>query len=265
MSAKTCPDMVSGKSNIVNFCKNASKNTDFTQFEIVRGIYDSNIFAQTSLSGSAKLVLIALAHHFNPKKEDMFPSQKFLANKLGISERSAERAVAELKDADLISYETRRVNRYKFTAKFFNAVKMSGNFRQNVGEEDRQNVGQTNKHEQKNNNSFKNDFSSCFAQPKGIEYPKATPIVHEWDDRTPENDLETAQNFVKKLWDMRENHVVKARLKRVLTIWGDKICTEGTFLPDLEGEKPCQEVVLSSARDTRQNVGDASLSYSNQF
>lgn len=223
MHAKTCPDMLSGESNIVNFCKPSGKETSFTQFEIVKRLYESNIFSENDLSGSAKLVLMALAHHFNPKNKDMFPSQKFLASKLGISERSAERAVAELKEADLITYETKRVNRYRFTAKFFNAVKMSVDFRQNVGSDIRQNVGQTNKTEQKNNSSFKKEFCFNNSQPKGIEYPKAAPIVHQRDERTPENDLETAQKFVCELWDMRENYIVKAKLKKIFGIWGDKL------------------------------------------
>lgn len=225
MHSKPCPDMLSGGSNVVKFCKqdngNRPQKTGLTQFDIVRAIYDSGILAINELSGSAKLVLIALAHHFNPNKEDMFPSQKYLAQKLGISERSAERAVAELKKANLITYETKRVNRYKFTTKFFETVKLSGQMRQNVGKEDRQNVGQTNKEEQKNN-SFKKDFSFYSNQPKGIEYQKAAPIVHERDERTPDNDLETAQSFVAQLWEMRNNHLIKAKIERVLAIWGNK-------------------------------------------
>lgn len=212
--------MLSGGSNIVKFRKDAKKRYEFSQFEIVRAIYDSQILAQDNLSGSAKLVLIALAHHYNPNKKDMFPSQKYLAQQLGISERSAERAVAELKSADLITYETKRVNRYQFTAKFFTSAKMSGHIRQNVGQEDRQNVGQTNKHEQKNN-SFKKGFSEFnSSQPKGIDYPKAAPIAYERDERTPENDFETAQKFVSDLWEMRSNHIIKAKLENVFDIWG---------------------------------------------
>ena len=223
MSPKTCPDMASGESNIVNFCKPQSKDAGFTQFEVVRCIYDSNILKEVKISGSAKLVLIALAHHFNPKNKDMFPSQKYLAAKLGISDRSAERAVAELKEAGLIVYETKRVNRYQFTPKFFTYVKMSVDTRQNVGSNIRQNVGQTNKTEQKNN-SLKKDFSSFNSwQQKGIEYPKAKPIEHKRDDRTPENDLETARKFVREVWDMRANHIVKAKLEKILGIWGEKL------------------------------------------
>ena len=228
MHSKPCPDMLSGGSNIVNFCKPSESGEKFSQFEIVRAIYDSGMLANADVSGSAKLVLIALAHHYNPRKKDMFPSQKYLAQQLGISERSAERAVAELKTAGLVTYETKRVNRYQFTAKFFASAKLSGHIRQNVGCNDRQNVGQTNKHEQKNN-SFKKDFSGVSnPQPKGMEYPKFVPEAHIRDDRTPENDFETAKKFVCDLWSMKDNHLVRAKLEKVLAVWGDKI------LPNLD-------------------------------
>ena len=210
--------MISDASNIVKFCKKTPDIVNLTQFEIVRAIYDSGILAEITLSPATKLVLIAIAHHFNPKKEDMFPSQKFIAKKLGISERSAERAVAELKKADLISYQTQRVNHYKFTAKFFESVKLSGKFRQIVGKEVRQIVGQTNKHEQKNNGFSKNNFYSN--QPKGIDYVDLPTPNHKRDERTPENDFETAQNFVKELLPMSQNPLIKVKLEKIYQIWG---------------------------------------------
>lgn len=218
MHQKPCPDMISGQSNIVKFCKKQGATPNFTQFEIVRAIYDSGILAQNSLSPATKLVLIAIAHHFNPKKADMFPSQRFIAKQLGISERSAERAVAELKKADLITYETIKVNHYKFTAKFFESVKLSDKFRQIVGTDARQIVGQTNKHEQKNNNFQKSSFYSN--QPKGIEYQDLETPSHQRDDRTPENDFQTAQKFVQELLPMKHNPLIKAKLDKIFEIWG---------------------------------------------
>ena len=218
MQQKPCSDMISDASNIVKFCNKAPDIANLTQFEIVRAIYDSGILAEITLSPATKLVLIAIAHHFNPKKEDMFPSQRFIAKKLGISERSAERAVAELKKADLISYQTQRVNHYKFTAKFFESVKLSDKLRQNVGNEVRQIVGQTNKHEQKNNNFSKTNFYSN--QPKGIDYVDLPSPSHKRDERTPENDFETAQNFVKELLPMKQNPLIKVKLEKIYQIWG---------------------------------------------
>jgi DNA-binding Lrp family transcriptional regulator len=218
MHQNPCPDMISGKTNIVKFCKKPHEASGLTQFEIVRAIYDSGILAENGLSPATKLVIIALAHHFNPKREDMFPSQKFIAKKLGISERSAERAVAELKKVGLITYETQRVNHYKFTEKFFESVKMSDKSRQNVGNDTRQNVGQTNKHEQiKNNFKKENIFSN---QPKGMKYMDLKPSKYIRDERTPENDLQTAQNYVKELLPMSQNPLIKAKLDKIFQIWG---------------------------------------------
>ena len=131
-----------------------------SQFELLKNLYNNEVFAHVELTPSAKLFLWALCSHFNPKRETMFPAQATVAKRLGMSERSAERAVKELRDKGLITYTTKRVNHYVFAQKFFDLVKMSGKVGQNVGCEDRQNVALTNKHEQINNKEiFKNNFS----------------------------------------------------------------------------------------------------------
>ena len=146
-----------------------AKSDSISQFELINLIYKSKLMTKVALKPTAKLVLYALVHHYNPVNEDMFPSQKFIAQSLGISEKSVERAVKELAGCRLIMYITKNVNRYKFTQTFFDLVKMSDTNRQNVERKSRQNVGQTYKHEQKKNNvsSF-----SPFRQPlsKGTHY-----------------------------------------------------------------------------------------------
>lgn len=136
-------------------CQQASQqqaNPLVSQFELINRIYQSKLFQKVDLTPTTKLVLYALVHHYNPANEDMFPSQKFIAQSLDISEKSVERAVKELANKRLIMYVTKTVNRYKFTQHFFELVKLSDDVRQNVGCKVRQNVGQTYKHEQKNNN-----------------------------------------------------------------------------------------------------------------
>ena len=134
-----------------------------TQFELTKAIYESKLFSEVKLTATSKLFLWALCTHFNPNNEDMFPAQTTVAKKLGISAKSAERAVKELVAQGLITYTTKRVNHYKFGENFFRLVKMSVVNRQNVGREDRQNVGLTNKEEQekniKNFSSFKKEVS----------------------------------------------------------------------------------------------------------
>ena len=129
--------------------KNGSKNPEnkrtnnvlefrktVTQFELTKIIYESAFFAKIPLTPSSKLFLWALCTHYNPDNETMFPSQATVAKRLGMSEKSAERAVKELKEKGLVDYETKKVNHYKFSQKFFNLVKMSVMSRQNVGCED---------------------------------------------------------------------------------------------------------------------------------
>lgn len=139
---------------------NSWNSTTITQFELAKVIYTSGFLKSCNLTATAKLVLMALIQHYNANNADMFPSQKFLAQQLGISEKSVERAIANLKDEDLIYYVTKRVNRYRFTAHFFEQIKMSVVNRQNVGRDVRQNVGETNKSEKRNEKEKFLNFAS---------------------------------------------------------------------------------------------------------
>lgn len=134
-------------------------SADVSQFELTKALYASGFLSRAKLTPGAKLVLFGLVSHYNHKHPDVFPSQKYLANQLGVSEKTIERAVKELAANNYITYETRKVNHYRFTAFFFASVKMSDTNRQNVGCADRQNVGQTNNHEKINNSNFLNNFS----------------------------------------------------------------------------------------------------------
>jgi len=120
---------------------------NITQFELTKILYSSGLLSECDLTPSAKLFLWALCSHYNPNNETMFPSQQTVAKKLGISEKSAQRAVKELKNHGLIEYETKRVNHYVFGPKFFELVKMSGVIGQNVLSKGGQNVPLTNKKE----------------------------------------------------------------------------------------------------------------------
>ena len=137
----------------------SQKMYTMTQFEVINALYDSKIFSRLKLTAGAKLVLIALARHFNPAKEDFFPSYSCISEHTGISKKSVERGIKELSEAKLISYRTQKVNRYRFTPLFFRMlnledfsidVKMSADERQNVCDDERQNVAQTNKAEKRN-------------------------------------------------------------------------------------------------------------------
>lgn len=145
--------------------KNWNSGT-ITQFELSKLLYTSGFLTKINLTPTAKLVLMALIQHYNANNAEMFPSQKFLSLQLGISEKSVERAIANLSNENLISYVTQKVNKYRFTAHFFEQIKMSVNHRQNVGCNHRQNVGQINNAEQinkKEKNIFCKGGASGFA------------------------------------------------------------------------------------------------------
>lgn len=176
-----------------------------TQFTLVKKLYESEIFAQVELTPSAKLFLWALCSHYNPNHKTMFPSQATVSKRLGMSERSAERAVKELREKGLVTYITKRVNHYEFSEKFFGLVKMSDEVGQNVGYGVGQNVGLTNNNEQKNKEGFlKNSFKGRngttmrvydgvqkYFQPGG----KAVPSIEETRKYIEEREKIRAENF----------------------------------------------------------------------
>lgn len=112
----------------------------FSQFKLTN--YLLNNLSQFEITPTAKLVLLELSACYNPNKADMFPKQKTLAAKIGVSERSIVRAIQELFKAGLIIIECKYTNRYKFTSKivcecpqnekFFTSENMSDNLRQNA-------------------------------------------------------------------------------------------------------------------------------------
>jgi len=141
----------------------------FTQFEVINAIYDSKILSEVKLTAGARLVLISLARHYNPSNDEFFPSYSCIASHTGVSKKSVERAIKELVGAGLITYRTEKVNRYRFTGRFFASVNLSVDPRQNDGCDQRQNVAQTNNHEKRINNgkNIKNSF--CDGAVKNLE------------------------------------------------------------------------------------------------
>lgn len=88
----------------------------FTQFKLTQKLL--NNLSQFEITPTAKLVLLYLSTCYNPQKADMFPKQRTIAQKTGVSERSVVRAISELIKAGwLIVAECKYTNRYKFTSK----------------------------------------------------------------------------------------------------------------------------------------------------
>lgn len=102
-----------------------------TQYELTTDVVTKlNTY---KITPTAKLVLLYLTTCYNPKHAEIFPKQKTIALKLGISERSVTRAIQELFNEGLILVEYKYTNRYKFTSKIAQKCpeKMSDNFGQN--------------------------------------------------------------------------------------------------------------------------------------
>lgn len=87
----------------------------FSQFKLTDRLLKN--LNKYELSPTGKLVLLYLSSCYNPKKADVFPKQKTIANKLGISERSVIRAIQELVKGGLIFVESKYTNHYVFSSK----------------------------------------------------------------------------------------------------------------------------------------------------
>ena len=192
-----------------------------SQFTISKNVYNSGMLSKIKLTMSAKLVLIALTNHYNPEKPDIFPSQQYIAEHLGISIKSVNRAVQELTQAGLLIYETKNVNRYKFTAKFFAEIKMSVNH----GQSDNQTMDSLSmKHiKEKKNNTKVLNFQKI---NEGIKYKSPETTRNELreslgvrDDKTPYNDKETAVKFILACQRTAHINVVKKKIEEVRKIW----------------------------------------------
>ena len=130
-----------------------------TNFDILKNLYFGKVFKQVKLTPTSKLVLFAIAEHFNHNNEDMYPSQEYLAEHLDIGLSSVKRAIKQLTNAGLIVYITQKVNRYKFTPKFFNQLNLTPEPVQSDTKPSGQNGTQTNKSKYINNPNSKNKIS----------------------------------------------------------------------------------------------------------
>lgn len=90
-------------------------NCTITQFELSKKILN-NLY-KFNLKPVTKLVLLYLADCYNPKHGYMFPKQRTIADKLGVSERTVNRAISELVKEGLILIEYKLSASYKFTSR----------------------------------------------------------------------------------------------------------------------------------------------------
>lgn len=101
--------MAKNRGGFMNTVKKEAQRA-FTQFDLTKQTL--NNLSQYDLTPVAKLVLLYLTDCYNPNNACVFPKQKTIAIKLGISERSVIRAIQELFKAGLILIECKHTNRY---------------------------------------------------------------------------------------------------------------------------------------------------------
>jgi len=87
-------------------------------FDLCKLIYTSKMLNKVKLKPTAKLVLIALANHY----PNIYPSQQFIAEALGISLRSVVNSITELRSKGLLLVECNHNNIYQFSNIFFEMV-----------------------------------------------------------------------------------------------------------------------------------------------
>lgn len=112
--------------------KKKQVNTAFSQYEFTQNLL--NNLKQFDVSPIAKLVLLQLSTYYNPKHRDVYPKQKTIASKLGVSERSVTRAISELVKAGLILIECKYTNHYIFTQRI--GIQQAENLSNDIGQDD---------------------------------------------------------------------------------------------------------------------------------
>lgn len=98
---------------------------NISSFDLSNAFYYSGFCEKVKLKDSEYRVLNALIKHYNAKKEDMYPSQSFMAKKLGLTKRSVANAIVSLRNKGLIIYDCKKCNHYKFTKLFFDLLQIS--------------------------------------------------------------------------------------------------------------------------------------------
>lgn len=117
----------------------------FSQFKLTNNLLQ-NLY-KYDISPTGKLVLLYLSSCYNPKKVHMFPKQKTIASKIGVSERSVVRAIQELVKEGLIVIECKYTNYYKFTSQIVS--KPSENMSDDLGQNDIQQDDKLSEHDSK--------------------------------------------------------------------------------------------------------------------
>lgn len=140
-----------------------------SQFELTSKIITKlNTF---KLTPTAKLVLLYLTTCYNPKHREVFPKQKTIAIKLGVSEVSVTRAISELHKEGLIISERKSSNRYVFTSRILSEqpIEMINNNFQKDREETIKLISHVKEQKKEKINNKDDEYLKLYAQKRGVK------------------------------------------------------------------------------------------------
>lgn len=164
----------------------------FSQFKLTNNLLQN--LNKYSISPTSKLVLLYLSSCYNPQKADMFPKQKTIAGKLGISERSVVRAVQELIKAGLIVVECKYTNRYKFTSQIVSKLPMD----EKIFEPENMSENLSKNGIRKNDNLAPHDIEPMSKQKKEPTKVDDFKILKEYAENYNAKNVTAYVNFLKR-------------------------------------------------------------------
>ena len=203
----------------------------FSQFTLTQNLL--NNLSQFKLTPTAKLVLLELSSFYNPKKVDMFPKQKTLAKKIGISERSVVRAIQELLNEGLIIIECKYTNHYKFTSKIISQQPENKNF---YNEDMSEDFGQ-------NNSQLSDNLAEHEYEP--TREPIKEPL--EGGENVYKGDDLILYEYAKK----KAKYNVYSFMKAIKERGGDK-----KIISDYKKQKKVTQIALRSIQETQELIAE---------
>ena len=107
--------------------ENGQTNINVSSFDLNKSITTKRLFTKIKLTASARLVLRCLVDFWNPNKGLVHPGQKIIAECSGVSLRSVNEAIDELRKNNIIltSGSTGEKLKYFFTPYFFELLEIT--------------------------------------------------------------------------------------------------------------------------------------------
>lgn len=188
-----------------------------SQFKLSNQIFDTNLFEKVKLTASAKLVLIVLCRYY-PK---IYPCQKTIAKKSGLSVRSVINGLSELKQKGLLLVECNYSNTYKFTNLFFEFAEVSHSTGKFCTQQDEKFAQNKTKNKNINTSDFKQIKSKhVHMSIEGVKYPDPYQTIQAYkkDRQTASSPLDFSREkqieYYNNLPDFAKKGLFASEIKR---------------------------------------------------